>query len=69
MPNWRKILAAYIYHVGECEGTDFLLSDGMEDLTPHEQADLLELGAEVNGDSSDYGKRLLARAELLRKAT
>lgn len=66
--DWQRILAAYIWHVGECEGTDFLLS-GDIDLPPHQLAALLDLGATVNGSDSEYGKRLLARAELLRKTS
>jgi hypothetical protein len=49
MVDWRKILIAYITHVGNAEGTDFLpgISDDFQNLTAAEIADLLKAGKEA----------------------
>lgn len=48
-PDWRKILVAYISHVGCMEGVDFL-GEQIDDLAPSELACLYEAGAETASD-------------------
>lgn len=57
--DWRKILAAYIEHVGATEGVDFL--PGVSGLTDEENAALAELAAE-GGCTNEHRERLLKYA-------
>lgn len=46
MIDWRKILMAYISHVGACEGIDFLPAE-LDGLTAEENAALNEAAADL----------------------
>jgi hypothetical protein len=62
--DWRKILAAYIDHVGKCEGVDFL--PGVHALTDEENAALAELAAEAPNLTSSHRENLLTYARKMR---
>lgn len=50
MIDYRKVLIAYIDHVGHCEGTDFLPAT-LDDLTTEENIALHEAAAETANDA------------------
>lgn len=66
MTDWRKLLVAYIDHVAETEGSDFLTLR-IDSLTPDENADLLAAAVEMcSGMPSEYRERLANYALELR---
>lgn len=67
-PDWRKILKAYIGHVGDAEGVLFLPAQvkGLSDL---EQAALFEVAAEHEETAQSHRDDLLARAKEVRAQT
>lgn len=70
--DYRKILAAYMEHVGETEGTDFVgcyFDDGYSgELSHAERIALLEVCSERRGPGS-YGDDIRRELEALKSKT